>query len=66
MSRLFKATRKTPQELTATFTIGGITVITEGNDEVLIIRTSQDLNAAQRNALITRLEQEGFRLRFEA
>ena len=65
MARLFKATRKTPQELTGTFTIGGITVTIEGNDELLVIRTSQDLTPAQRTALITRLEDNGMRLRFE-
>ena len=65
MSRLFKATRKSLQELTGTFTIAGITVTIDGNEEVLVIRTSQDLTPAQRVALITRLEDNGMRLRFE-
>ena len=66
MAKLFKATRKSIQELTGSFTVAGITVTIEGSDDVLVIKTSQDLNAAQRSALITRLEAEGLRLRFEA
>ena len=65
MAKLFKATRKSIQELTGTFTIAGITVTIDGNDEVLVIRTSQDLTPAQRTALINRLEDNGMRLRFE-
>ena len=65
MAKLFKATRKSIQELTATFTIAGITVTIDGNEEVLVIRTSQDLTPAQRTALINRLEDNGMRLRFE-
>ena len=65
MSRLFKATRKTMQEMSGAFTIAGITVTFDGNDEVLVIRTSQDLTPAQRTALVNRLEDNGMRLRFE-
>ena len=65
MAKLFKATRKTLQEMSGTFTIAGVTVTIDGNDEVLIIKTSQDLTPAQRTALITRLEDNGMRLRFE-
>ena len=65
MAKLFKATRKTMQEISGTFTIAGITITIDGNDDIVIIKTSQDLTPAQRTTLITRLEDNGMRLRFE-